>query len=177
MKKLIPICLVGMLLTAAAQDPDSLDLSAIGRLPVHRQGVEVDQGQANPYGLPTQRKKETSSVKRQYSQEDRIRDVLGNLPVTGVIGNGKKVLLGDLVLEEGEFVEDVLPGQTDRLLVKEISSQNVLIEWVEHSRRNKARQMEIPIDMQTRVQVMLKGQLGSEKKHMGIARSVDEEDQ
>ena len=177
MKLLIPLCLAGMLSTLAAQDADNLDLSAIGRLPTDRRGVEVDPAETNPYGLPTQRKKEASSVKKQYSQEDRIRDVLASLPVTGVIGDGKKVLLGDLVLEEGEFVDDVLPGQTDLLLVKEISSQNILIEWVEQSRRNKARQMEIPIDMVTRVQVMLKGQLGSQEKHMGIARIVDEEDQ
>lgn len=178
MKKIILIALAPLLAApfAAGQEEDVVDPRTVGRLPVQRQGVVVQEGEGNPYGFPVQKKKEATAVKRQFSQEDQIREVLKALPVTGVIGNGRKVLLGDLILEEGEFVDDVLPGQTERLLVKEITDSKILIEWVEEFRRKNARNMKIQIDLKTRVQVLLKGQPDTPQKRMGIARSIDEEE-
>ncbi len=176
MKKIIIIGLFGLLSYAHAQE-EEVDVRSVGLLPQQRQGIVVQPGEQNPYGFPTQKKKESTSVKREYSQEDQIRDILQSLEVTGVIGDGRIVLLDDLVLEVGEFVDDVLPGQNERLLVKEITKDEVLIEWVEEFKRKKPRQMKISIDMKTRVEAMLKGQSKKPQKRMGYARLPEDEEE
>lgn len=158
----------------AQQEPD--EAASVGLLPMHRHGTSVSPGTINPYGFPVQKKKETTSTQQQHTQEDQIREVISNLPVTGMIGNGKKVLLGDLELEEGEYVANVLRGQTERLLVKEITREKILIEWVEDYRREKPRTMEISIDMKARVEVLLKGQINNPQKQMGSAVLLAKDD-
>lgn len=147
----------------------------MGELPVQRQGVSVAENEVNPYGFPIQKKKKSTSTKRSFSQEDQIRETLLSLPLTGVIGSGSKVLLGNLILEQGEFVDDVLPGQTDRLLVKEITDTKVVIEWVEEFRRKVPRVVEIPIDMRTQVHALLKGQPDGQQKRLVPVRIPNSE--
>lgn len=156
---------------------EEVDARTVGLLPLQRQGVIVQPGEQNPFGFPKQVKKEASVNKAQYSEEDQIRDVLSSLQVRGVIGGGRIVLLGDLILEEGEFVDDVLPGQLERLLVKEITDSMITIEWVEEFKRKVPRDMKIPIDMTTRVEALLKGQVNNQQKRMGTVRNLRGEDE
>lgn len=155
-------------LWVAAQD--QVDPSLVGELPERRQGSPVTPGKPSPYGLPDEKKKKQTATKRQYSEEDQIKSILSSLPVTGVIGNGKKVLLGNIILKEGELVDDVLPNQREQLLVKEITEDQVLLEWIEEFRRPNARQLPIAIDLKPRVRVLLKGHPEGTKPPMGIAR-------
>lgn len=180
MKTIITITFAATALFAVAQDKPteaSARPESVGDLPRARSGIDVTPGQQSPYGLPKQKKK-VESTKRQYSQEDQIREILLNLPVTGVIGNGRKVLLHNITLEEGEIVDNVLKGQTEVLLVKEITPEKVYIEWIEQVRRKTPRTMEIPIDMSPRVEAIIPGQRDVSKKVMGIVRLPErEEDQ
>ncbi|MGY8688386.1 MAG: hypothetical protein ACKVHP_11730, partial [Verrucomicrobiales bacterium] len=70
-KKFISIWSVGLLSTVVAQEVETIDLTAIGRVPRDRAvGIVVEGGDQNPYGLPELAKKqEASAVKRQRSQE------------------------------------------------------------------------------------------------------------
>ncbi len=136
----------------------------VGILPLQRQGYDVVD-EPNPYTLLSQKKKQ-AVTKREFSQEDRIREVLSGLQVTGVVNNGRKILLGDMILEEEEILPKVLPDQTEELIVKEITEQYLDLEWIEKKRarrsavNKKPRMMRIPIQMRTRVEALVKGQTG-----------------
>ena len=179
MKIIFTITFAATAAIAFAQEKSS-EISAradsVGDLPNMRQGVTVLPGAPSPYGLPEQKK--VASAKKQYSQEDQIREILLSLPVTGVIGNGKKVLLHDITLEEGEIVESVILKQTEILLVKEITPEKVIIEWIEQRQRKTPRTLEIPIDLSPRVKALIAGQSNVNKQVMGIVRLPEsEEDQ
>lgn len=173
MKSLYIITLAATLTTGfSQQDPDevSADPGTVGDLPISRMGETLPPNALSPYGLPKQ-KKAVKSTTRQYSQEDQIREILRSLRVTGVIGNGKKVLLHNIILEEGEIIQNVLRNQTEVLLVKAITPQKVYIEWIEQTRRSKPRTMEILIDMSPRVEAIIPGQKDNVgTKAMGIVR-------
>lgn len=177
MNKLVTLSLLVSINCAMSQSNDAPGISpeSIGDLPLQRGGVRVEN-QRSPYGLPEQTKKKVSSNKQQYSQEAQIREILGRLHVTGVIGGGKKVLLHDITLEEGELVPNVLPGQTEVLLVKQITPEKVYIEWIEKIKRKATRTMEISIDMSSRVEAIIPGQPKGGAKTMGIVRMPDEEE-
>ena len=179
-KTILTIALAATATVVFAQEnsPEaSANPSSVGDLPNRRAGITVPPGQQSPYGLPQQKKK-VQSTKRQYSQEDQIREIFSKLFVTGIIGNGKKVLLHNITLEEGEIVANVLRNQTEVLLVKEITPERVYIEWIEQTRRKRPRTMEIPIDMSPRVEAIVPGQRDVSKKLMGIVRlRGSEEDQ
>lgn len=176
MKKFVLCALGASLGLAHAQEADEVDPRSVGSLPYDRQGAPVDAAKESPYGLPKQVKKVKSSKTAQLSEEDQIREILLDQRVTGRI-SGKKVLLGDIVLEEGEYVDDVIVNQQEVLLVKEITKNEILIEWVEQSRRTNARQMKIPIQMQSGVRTLLKGRSQSSEKLMHFARKIDEEEE
>ena len=178
MKAFITITIALTSVVALAQEnpaENSARADSVGDLPTGRAGITVERGAPSPYGLPKQKAK-VQSTKKQYSQEDQIREILLNLPVTGVIGNGKKVLLHNITLEEGEIVENVLVKQTEVLLVKEITPEKVIIEWIEQTRRTP-RTMEIPIDMTPRVEAIIPGQLDVNRKIMGIVRLPESEEE
>ena len=176
------IIMLGLLVSGVAaiaqqgDEPVAETASDIGQLPNDRVAIPVADGAPNPYGLPTEKTKEETSTKRQYSQEDLIREKLRSLPVTGIIGNGKKVMLHDIILEEGEMVAPVLPGQTEVLLVKEITKDAVFLEWIEQSKKREARRMEIPINLDVQVESLIKGQKDNSAKLMDIVRMPEEEE-
>ncbi|WP_075089006.1 hypothetical protein [Verrucomicrobium spinosum] len=67
------------------------------------------------------------------TEENEIRDRLAKLRVVGVSPGqrGLRVMLGDMVLEPGEDVPQVLPEQTLSLRVGAISSRAIELVWVE----------------------------------------------
>jgi hypothetical protein len=113
----------------------------------------------NPFGrsdveIQTQNQKGTN-------EENQVRDVLSRLRVVGVSPgpNGLRVMLGDMVLEAGQIVPQVLPDQTIALRVASITQDAINLIWVEAKPTGlPPRGMTIPVDIRPAVRVRLMGQ-------------------
>ncbi|HSI62838.1 MAG TPA: hypothetical protein VLE43_06955 [Candidatus Saccharimonadia bacterium] len=95
------------------------------------------------------------------NEENQIRDLLAKLRVVGVSpgANGLRVMLGDMVLEAGQLVPQVLAEQTISLRVASITSEAINLVWVEAKPSGlPPRALTIPVDLRPYVRVQLKGQ-------------------
>ena len=92
-----------------------------------------------------------------HSEETKIRSILESLKVNGISrgDNGYKVQLGGLILKPGRLLPRIIEGQSDDLMVKNISPTNIEITWVGDEEADKPRVMLIPVDLDPKVGVVL----------------------
>jgi hypothetical protein len=125
-------------------DKTSESVREMDRNPFSRSDVEIQ----------TQNQKGTN-------EENQVRDVLSKLRVVGVSPgpNGLRVMLGDMVLEAGQIVPQVLPEQTISLRVANITYDAINLVWVEAKPTGlPPRTLTIPVDIRPAVRVRLMGQ-------------------
>ena len=144
--------------SAYAQDlsENAISPETVGILPAAKQGSIISDDESSPFGLPAQKRKGAAN-RQQYSQKDSIREILGNLKVTGIVDNGKRILLGDMIVEKGKLLEDVLVGQNEKVICNEITETYLDVEFISQKRAGKKDELRIPIDLRTRVGIKLKG--------------------
>ena len=110
----------------------------------------------NPFVVP---KKETAVVQgvNSHSEETKIRTILESLKVNGISKgkDGYKVQLGGIILSQGRVLPRIMDGQSDDLIVKEISSKKIEIVWAGDEEADKPRVMSISFDLEPRVGVVL----------------------
>lgn len=119
----------------------------------------VKEGEHNPFvqsdaELRTQNEKGTN-------EENQIRERLEKLRVVGVSpgASGMRVMLGDMVLEPGQFVPQILAEQTLMLRVGNITPSAIELVWVEKKPSGlPARVMTIAVDLRPYVRYKLMGQ-------------------
>lgn len=108
------------------------------------------------------------------TEENRVRDILMRLPVSGMSMNSRgqrRVLLGDIDLTVGEFVPQVLPDQLVELKVKNISKDAIELAWQEKEMIGlPPKIMIIPINMTPAVTIQMKGSQGGETHMTRITR-------
>lgn len=152
------------------------DASKIGILPQDRVGSNVSDSETNPFSLPIQRKQEVAQ-KKQYSQEDLIRQKFASLRVTGVVESGgkKTILLDDMILRENELVRPVIVGQKEQLIVKEITNETIEFVFAEPQNRNrKPRSLIMEINLDPQVMALLPGHTESPEKPFDFVRDGQE---
>lgn len=113
----------------------------------------------NPFGRSDAEKQVQNQ--KGTNEENQVRDVLTKLRVVGVAPghNGLRVMLGDMVLEAGQLVPQVLPEQTISLRVASISHDAINLIWVEANPTGlPPRTLTIPVDIRPSVRVRLMGQ-------------------
>ncbi len=94
------------------------------------------------------------------NEENQIRDRLSKLRVCGVMPgqNGLRVMLGDIVLESGQVVPQMLADQSVALRVGSITPQAIELQWLEQRKDGMApRKVVIPVDLRPYVRYMLQG--------------------
>lgn len=119
----------------------------------------VKDDEHNPFEAPSDAKKDQPST----SEENQVRDLLLSLPVVGVSPgqNGMRVLLGDIRLEAGTMVPQVIPNQNVQLRVNNVTADSIELVWVEKKPTGlPPRLLVIPIDTTPKVQYQLKGSAG-----------------
>ena len=134
--------------------------SDIGTLPSQRIPATVNEGDRNPFATRIAISEESVGEFNGDSEESRIRQVFSRLNVTGrVPGNGgsPRVLVGDLILAEGELVPQVIENQTDVLRVTRITDKEVELTWVDEEATAAPRRLPIPIDLSAKVDFILPG--------------------
>lgn len=162
---------------AAAGEEKSGDVKYSLILPNQKTSEQVKEGERNPFTKVNQGAQNMDSSGT--TEENEIRDRLAKLRVVGVSPGvrGLRVMLGDMVLEPGEDVPQVLPEQTLSLRVGTISPRAIELVWVEKKPSGlPARTLTIPVDLRPYVRSILKGQANTvnqwEKEKAETARGV-----
>lgn len=143
-------------------------------LPGEKAVETVREGERNPYS-------KSDSPLSQFdtkgsNEENEIRERLTRLRVVGVSPgvHGLRVMLGDMVLEPGVTVPQLLPEQTVSLRVGNITPRAIELVWVEKKPSGlPPRVLTIPVDLRPYVRTVLKGQANErnqwEKENSGVA--------
>jgi hypothetical protein len=152
-------------ITLAGDRPDApAATTPIGILPAFKRGQVVDAGERNPFGTVVEEVPETVAT---GAEAAKLSAILESLPVSGVSkdaeGKVRAVLLGDVRLEAGALVPQMVEGQTDELFVELLSETEIVIAWRTEAGRKVAqpRLLRRKIDLDPRVQVLLPGQITS----------------
>jgi hypothetical protein len=140
-----------------------LDRSALK--PEKRMPTDVPQDERNPFGLlsvPPPEQEEAVVIEVE-TEEMKIRRVLGNMRVSGLVGQpgSYKVLLGPLQLGKGDVLPRLFPNQAEVLVVEDVSDNRVVLSFVERKRQNDVppRTIALGIDLKPRVRSVLPGDL------------------
>jgi len=138
-----------------------LDRSALE--PERRSPTQVPSDERNPFGMlalaePEEKKIEELKVE---TEEMKLRRVLGNMRVGGRSGEpgSYRVLLGSLLLQEGDMVPKLFANQAELLRVQQISDRQVVLAFVEKKQDLPPRTIGLTIDLEPRVRSLLPGEL------------------
>lgn len=147
--------LVWALLVVVTIGPVNSAPPSIGLLPQDKTPVEVDDSERNPFGKKVV--KTAEAVVETESEEQKIRSLVTKLPFGGITrGYGVvKVLLGSFMLEKGGLLPDVIPGQTERLRVMEVSEKYVELGFVEEDGTVSSRLIKLSFDLKPVVRYKL----------------------
>lgn len=140
-----------------------LDRSALE--PEKRTPTQVSPGERNPFGLlavPPPEEKEAVKIQVE-TEEMKLRRILGNMRITGVSGQAgnRRVLLGSMLLAEGDPVPRLFHNQGEVLRVDSISDRSVVLSFVERKQQSDQppRTVALGIDLGPRVRSLLPGEL------------------
>ncbi len=143
--------------------------------PDQKRQILIKESERNPYAKRNPQE-EVAVQKTVDAEELRIRERIGALRVAGRSRgpNGLRVLLGDLVLEEGRILPQLVEGQIESLRVVELTEEAVVLGWIDpETERPTGKTMEVPYDLSPSVSFALQGQdagTGEEGVRMGVIR-------
>jgi hypothetical protein len=152
----------------AADDPAPPDtvrgksglIAESGILPGFKQGIRVEKGERNPFGVIQVEKPEVAS----RGEAAKLTEILRSLPLAGLSRNAdgsvRSVLLGDLRLVAGQVLPQLVDGQTDELVVQSVSEREVVVAWTKEAGRQvtDSRKLNLALDGDPKVEVILPGQ-------------------
>lgn len=147
-------------LPATAEEEVSAEVAAIGLLPTQRVSQRLAPSERNPFAEKVKEEKKLA-VEDTETQEARIRAIFRELTVSGMRSgsDGRRMaLVGDLILREGEEVRQVLPDQTEILIVSRVDDKKVELVFVENKDATQPRTIVLPVNGQARVAQRLAGQ-------------------
>ena len=168
--KLIIGVLVGCFcLTAVASSAVAPD-GVLGISPEQKTPTLISESERNPFG--TRRKKQDVAVYDKESEESQIRRIFAKLQVNGMseARNGfQRVLLGDMILEKGKKVPQLVDSQSETIIVSDINNGQIELSWVDEvTMRLDGRKLIIPIALDPTVEFVLKGQAGGDEKRRAV---------
>jgi len=148
-------------LKAADMRLPELDRSALE--PEKREPTKVLEGERNPFGLvsvPPAEVEETESIQAE-TEEMRLRRILGNMRVSGVVGaeGSYRVLLGPMQLQEGQRLPKLFADQAEVLVVTKISEREVVLSFEEKDPSVPPRSIGLGYDLRARPQSLLPGEM------------------
>ncbi len=130
-------------------------------LPSTRTFVELREGERNPFGQQMTVLQPTDlDTPDAGGEEARLRRLFGAMKVSGASQSGKerRILVGGMILREGDTVPSILRGQQESIRVASISDKRVLLSFVERDASVEARQIRIPITLDPVVTQLLFGE-------------------
>lgn len=148
---------------AGAQElEDTIGKRNIEMRPTEKRFLTLKPSERNPY---SKRVPQDGSTKdeEQNTEELAIRQILGSLSVTGSSRsyNGLRLLLGDILIERGKQLPQLISNQTQHLKVVDVSSDKIVLGWMDvESGELTGKTMQISYDVKPAVRYVLQGQTG-----------------
>lgn len=128
--------------------------------PQDKRPLLLKESERNPYAR--RNPDENPETQEENSPEElRIRQRLSGLRVTGRSRSdvGLRVLLGDIILEEGRDLPQLIPNQSEALRVVSIDEDSVVLGWVDpETREFTGKTMQVAYDLSPSVGYALHGQ-------------------
>jgi hypothetical protein len=178
--KTIPaiIAFITVVLTAGAthgeEDKDLSEASKVGILPHQKKTLSVPPDERNPFSVPVT---ETgSAIIDSSTEEAQLRAIIRGLQVEGVTpGNrGLKVLMGGMIVEQGQFVPDLIPSQTNRLLISKISRKEIELTVVDEDGAEQQEKIRKEFDIDNELKAIYPGGQGRSQLHaLDLPRHTD----
>lgn len=175
---------------SAAPAPAPAATFVLGRMiemrPDEKRPLLLKDGERNPYAKRSV-ERETSGEESANEEELEIRNRLSLLSVTGrSLGpNGLRVLLGDIILEKGRLLPQLLEDQSENLQVVELDENTVILGWLDiETSELTGKTMQVSYDLSPKVGYALHGQGGGQDvsgetgevvaRRMGVLRIEEE---
>lgn len=150
----------------AATTDDKQDIEYVLLKPSDKTSETLRPEERNPY---VSAKSENEEI-RNNNEENSIMDKLKQLAVVGTTRSpdGKlRVMLGDMILEAGKLVPQLLPEQSIELFVSGLYEDQIELQWVEKKNTGlPARTFSIPVDLRPYVRFVLNGQIKPKEAEM-----------
>ncbi len=148
--------------------------------PSEKRPLLLKENERNPYARRSAQR-ENQMERSENAEELQIREQLSNLEVTGSSygQNGLRLLLGDIIIEKGLIVPQLIPSQTEHLQVIRVTKENILLGWLDiESYELTGKTVQISYDLGPSVSYALHGQGeidedGPARRLMGVIRSDD----
>lgn len=132
----------------------------IGMRPEQKRPLVLKENERNPYAKRSD-KEEATGDDAVNEEEQLIRARLSSLTVSGRSQgpNGLRVLLGDIILEQGRLLPQLLEEQSENLKVIEINEDTVILGWLDiESNEPTGKTMQVAYDLTPMVTYALHGQ-------------------
>lgn len=178
----IKLFVVGTLITlpilgSAQESTDLVGKRNIEMRPSEKRFLTLKPSERNPY---SKRAPEDGSTKNeaQNTEELAIRKKLSALDVSGSSRsfNGLRLLLGDILIERGMVLPQLIPNQTQQLKVVDVASEKIVLGWMDvESGELTGKTMQLQYNVDPVVRYVLQGQNTSNdgtatRLQMGVLR-------
>lgn len=151
---------------SGATTDDKQEIEYVLLKPSDKTSETLRAEERNPY---VSAKSETEEI-RNNNEENSIMDKLKQLAVVGTTRSpdGKlRVMLGDMILEAGKLVPQLLPEQSIELYVSGLYEDQIELQWVEKKNTGlPPRTFSIPVDLRPYVRFVLNGQIKPKEAEM-----------
>lgn len=144
----VALVLCGQALLRAQQDG--------AMLPTGRHVERILPEEKNPFGQKVQVKEEALVVEEE-TEETRLRKLLGDIPIRGVVQSGDAcvMMLGPMTLREGIILPNLLPRQTERVKVLKITETEAIFGFVDRDGRADVRTLPRRVDLAPEVRYLI----------------------
>lgn len=146
----------------AAGEPRTIARNRIiSLMPEDKRALMLKGDERNPFA---RRNPDVDLITEESDQEteaDLIRDILNALPVSGrsMGPNGLRVLAGGIVFERGKMVDQVIPNQTENLIVENVNEASIELAWIDmETGKLTGKRLNLTYDLSAKVRYVLKGQ-------------------
>lgn len=132
----------------------------IGMRPSEKRPLMLKENERNPYAKRSVEEVEAAE-EQANSEELRIREKLGTLKVTGSSQgrNGLRVLMGDIILEEGRDLPQLLEDQSELIRVMELTEDIIVLGWLDsNTGQPTGKTAQVAYDLSPSVGYALQGQ-------------------
>ena len=141
---------------------DNIGNRDIEMRPNEKRYLTLKPSERNPYAKRVPQDGSTED-EEQNTEELAIRKKIGSLTVAGSSRsyNGLRLLLGDILLERGKQLPQLVSNQTQHLKVVDITSDKIVLGWMDvESGELTGKTMQIAYDVTPGVRYVLRGQTG-----------------
>lgn len=140
--------------------------------PEDKRSLSLKVNERNPYARRSA--KETAELEGTENEEElRLRDLLSSLSVTGRSRgpNGLRILLGDIILERGKILPQLIVDQSEQLQVIEVNDDTVILGWLDiETGELTGKTTQVSYDLSPSISYALHGQPGGRNTGSGKSK-------